>query len=349
MNKKFESHNLDFLRAIAVLLVFGRHLYGQLIGDFDGIFRTQLFGVLGVWFFFVHTSIVLMFSIETQAKTRQSTELYLAFLIRRTFRIFPLTAFTIAIVFCVGSAWKGNPIASLDELSVPVLIANIFLVQNIFQIRDVIGPLWSLPIEFQMYLFLPFLWLIATRSGWRLLAFVIWPLAVVLGLAVSQTASRGALGVIVYAPCFIPGVLCYSLWRKSNRYLPFIALPILLTILLITYLLLGRLSKTGGAWIVCMALGTALPWIREMQSELLRRACKVIAKYSFGIYLLHDICIPISIDACGKNAHWTVVAFTSILSSAAFAYFAYHAIEEPFIQLGAKLLARINSAKLSNA
>jgi peptidoglycan/LPS O-acetylase OafA/YrhL len=346
MHNKYESYNLDFLRSVAVCLVFGRHLIGRLfeLHGPDSI-SLQLLGILGVWFFFVHTSLVLMFSLQKQARTLQGLPLYLSFILRRAFRIFPLSIATILLVYTTASVWEDNPVVSISELTGPVVVSNLFLVQNLFNLRDVIGPLWSLPIELQMYLLLPFLWKIGKNIGWKWLTAVVWPLAVIAAILAALATSISWLGVVKYAPCFIPGIICYLMWTRIKRTLPALALPILLAALLGTYIVLGRISQTGGAWIICLALGTTLPWIGEIKSLLLRTVCSTIAKYSYGIYLFHDFCIPIVQTTIGKGAHWTVIVIVSILSTASLSFFAYHTIEEPLIRLGSKISSRFFGGK----
>ena len=84
------SPNLDFLRAVAVLLV----LFHLLITT-----NTRLpdyFGQFGVLLFFVHTSLVLMFSLERIERNKQ--ELFITFYIRRLFRIYPLSIVCVSII-----------------------------------------------------------------------------------------------------------------------------------------------------------------------------------------------------------------------------------------------------------
>jgi peptidoglycan/LPS O-acetylase OafA/YrhL len=338
--KKYELYNLDFLRSVAVCLVFGRHLVGRLIDSHGpGTISLQLLGILGVWFFFVHTSLVLMFSLEKQARTLQGHPLYFSFILRRAFRIFPLSIATILLIYATASIWERNPVVSISELTMPVVVSNLFLVQNLLHLRDVIGPLWSLPVEFQMYLLLPLLWTFGTGIGWKWLTIVVWPLAVILAILAART-SNSSLAVVQYAPCFIPGVISYLMWTRVRRTLPALALPVLIAALLGIYLVLGRISQTGGAWIICLALGTTLPLIGEIQSLLLKSVCSTIAKYSYGIYLFHDFCIPIVQTIVGKT-HWAAIAVMSILATASLSFFSYHAIEEPLIRLGSQISSRL--------
>lgn len=55
--------NLDILRAVAVLLVLVDHSAKFFGGSFD---LLHPLGITGVYLFFTHTSLVLMFSLERQ-------------------------------------------------------------------------------------------------------------------------------------------------------------------------------------------------------------------------------------------------------------------------------------------
>ncbi len=80
-----ESANLDVLRSFAVLSVYFGHLI-QVLFDRPELFVIQNTGVL---VFFVHTSLVLMLSIE---RLQVSTKSFvIPFYVRRLFRIYPLS------------------------------------------------------------------------------------------------------------------------------------------------------------------------------------------------------------------------------------------------------------------
>lgn len=59
-----DSSNLDFLRSVAVLMVLIDHLCRHYHHDFVGPVAVVDVGYFGVLLFFVHTSLVLMRSME---------------------------------------------------------------------------------------------------------------------------------------------------------------------------------------------------------------------------------------------------------------------------------------------
>ncbi|MCW5872531.1 MAG: acyltransferase, partial [Candidatus Eremiobacteraeota bacterium] len=123
--------NLDYLRAFAVLCVVGSH-WCESMGWLERLSKlfggTQL-GHTGVLLFFVHTSCVLMMSLERlpPANGWQTT---LRFYVRRAFRIYPLSTVTLCLVlFFHFPSYMGNNFSPPTWL---ILVTNFTLTQNLF-------------------------------------------------------------------------------------------------------------------------------------------------------------------------------------------------------------------------
>ncbi len=114
----------------------------------------------------------------------------------------------------------------------PLVLSNMALVQNLTGSHDVISPMWTLPMEMQMYLVLP-LCFAATRRGWRPIAGMIAASVVVAMLwSVAPVSSRTIwrLNVLLYVPVFLCGVLAFVLCKvRHTRYRGWlVALPIMI-------------------------------------------------------------------------------------------------------------------------
>jgi len=344
MDGSEESTNLDFLRSAAVLFVLGFHVllffqqhhspYVQRLGLFSFI------GHWGVLIFFAHTSMVLMFSLERQQLRYPGKPIYFSFLTRRVFRIFPLSVVIVLLVTALGL-----PVGHLTEGQfVPVhlrltgIISNLLLLQNLSHTDSVIAPLWSLPYEMQMYLFLPPLFLLARSTrAWPMI--LLWAIAVFMGRQAEGLERHGILDLIIYAPCFLSGILAYKLTKTWRLRLPAFLWPP--TLALITGLYLERPSYPT-AWCCCLLLGIALPQFQEMRNFATRRICHVIARYSYGIYLTHFICIWLAFQAIGEKhewSRWTVLLITVTV----FPYVFYCLLEEPMIRAGEKPAAGLHT------
>ncbi len=81
------------------------------------------------------------------------------------------------------------------------LISNLLLIQNLTYSSSIIGPLWSLPLEVQMYLVLPFLFLWKKRSFWRLL--VLWLACGILGHFPQTIPALGWFTLLIFVPNFL--------------------------------------------------------------------------------------------------------------------------------------------------
>src|ERR1019366_1254898 len=133
MAKVGQDSNLDILRSIAVLAVFVTHALQVIAGVKFGEHlaygvETYSLGRIGVLIFFVHTSLVLMQSLERTTTNLLSWSLIRYFYIRRAFRIYPLSVCLILLSMAfsippnalgVPYRWRGARWA----------LANILLIQ----------------------------------------------------------------------------------------------------------------------------------------------------------------------------------------------------------------------------
>lgn len=325
----FPAHrNLDILRALAVLAVFFSHL--------PGIDQSTLLGIsghdagrVGVILFFVHTSTVLLWSMDRAKLTFEAISGWYA---RRAFRIYPL-----AVVAIIGTIMFRLPPSLTESFhwwSAVDIAANLSLTQNLFYISSVQGVLWSLPLEVQMYVALPFCFFMVQRYSVAGAA-VIWVGAVLLG----TVAVSGRLNVLWYAPCFAAGILAYGLTRYGMvRFMPaYCWLPGLL----ITSTVLARQVSVdrSRAWLVSLCVAILVSCVRESCENITTRAAAQIAKYSYGIYICHVPCMWLGFGVLASAPvaiQWGVtIGGTALLSVAAF-----HLIEDPMIRLGKRLTER---------
>jgi len=333
-----QDRNLDLLRATAVLMVVVFHvllslgLVGGRLGWLMGLGRWA------VLIFFVHTSLVLMFSLERQAATAApGWRHYLAFLLRRCFRLLPLSTVVIAAVVAldlpVASVHHGHFAAVHPGIG--GILANVFLVQNLTGTDSVMGTLWSLPFEMQMYLALPFAYVIAVqRAGWRSML-AIWAAAAITSAVTTRWLHH--LDFLSYVPCFLPGVMAFALHRRPHARRPATQFPIMLAALTAIYVM-TRVEPV--AWLACLALGCAIPLFEDMPAGRLWRACHLVARYSYGIYLTHFILIWVffvRLAALPATLRW--IGF--VAAAAIVPVVLYHLVEEPFIRRGNRLASAV--------
>ena len=331
MTQSKESANLDLLRAIAVSAVFFDHLLSTFgIKDFLSIDLWAI-GRLGVLIFFVHTSLVLLMSMERLKLS--GAQLFSSFYIRRAFRIYPLSiAFIVAaIVLHIPSApWR--PV--YQWLGTGHVLSNLALTQNLTFSDSVLGPLWSLPYEVQMYVLLPVLFLLVKK--WDSLAGMIglWFVSVAAGLI--QPHVSGRLDLAKFVPCFLGGVIAYQLLRRKSLRAPFWLWPVTIFAVMASFVWLDTGQR---GWVACLLLGIAAPQFREMRSPWLRAGSHALAKYSYGIYLSHIVVMWFSFVKLAAEplaVQWCIF----VVLSAALPFLAYHLLESPMIRFGAVLARR---------
>ena len=331
------SANLDFLRAVAVLLVLGQHLSRRLHLDQSTILvPTGFLGLFGVLLFFVHTSLVLMYSMERSGL--RGKPLLKDFYIRRAFRIYPLSILAVAAALALHLDSNVNDIAGLSYGPAPgmkAIISQFLLVQNLLHVKSIVNVLWSLPFEVQMYLLLPFLFAGVQRKRviWPLLA--LWVASVFAAWAQPHVSILNRATLLLFVPCFLPGIIAYVLPRKPV--VPALAWLVFLLLLIGSYTIKPGLPM---GWFLCLLLGLAIPFFHEIQSESLRLISSRIATYSYGIYISHQFCIWFALGALAQHS----VLFRVVILIATLVLVPlclYHCVEKPLIKAGVFLARRM--------
>jgi peptidoglycan/LPS O-acetylase OafA/YrhL len=330
-----DSTNLDLLRAFAVIWVFAAHLLLCLfdtghyhLNDYP-FWKLQLteLGHVGVLFFFVHTALVLMMSLERTP----GRNLVINFYIRRIFRIYPLSILCIlaALLFHVPQVPDGKFIPwNWDDIA-----TNLLLVQNIFKKQSIIAPLWTLPREFQMYLILPFLYFLLKRFSSSIVVLLLWT-----GFFMAVPFAP----LLQSFPCFMGGVFAYQLAKERTFKLPGAVWPAAVVGLFLLHAL-SMMSPYAdfdrNDFVLCMFLGAVIPNVVNLKKSQLTAACHAIAKYSYGIYLCHD---PVLWFSFVKLA-WLPVAvqwIVLVVLMTGIPVAAYRLLEAPLIAMGRRIAER---------
>jgi peptidoglycan/LPS O-acetylase OafA/YrhL len=325
------SSNLDFLRSIAVLLVLAEHICHRLYVDQIGWMSTN-WGIFGVLLFFVHTCLVLMYSMQRSELT--GWPLLGNFSIRRIFRIYPLSILTVAAALVLHLDSDINGIRGLSHGPFPGkvdVVSNLLLAQNLTYSKSIVNVLWSLPFELQMYVVLPFIfmWIRGKRMFWPLLG--LWIASVGAALLQPHVHGLGRLSIAQFLPNFLPGVIAFSLPhipRIKSWLWPIFVFVLVILSTLSSALWLG--------WVLCLFLGVLIPFFAEIKTKWLRWTSNRIATYSYGIYLSHQFSIWIAFGVFARHSYWIKVpALLALLVS--LPVFLYHFIEKPMIDLGFRL------------
>ena len=321
--------NLDFIRAVAVLSVVVEHtLLAYGVGHV-GSWASNWIGVAGVFVFFVHTSLVLMWSLERKPHT-------LDFYIRRIFRIYPLAILvmliTVALTVPVSGGGSGY-FSYRSPLNFGDGLAALLLVPNFYRNYLPVGVMWSLPYEVEMYLVLPIIFFFIRQN------FSVWPL--LLFWAFTEAICRHLFGgnahnFFLCIPYFLPGVMAYVGFGRWKPFLPAWTLPFALAGAWFAFMLHPGWRRAD---FLCLGIGLLLPLFHQLRARVLVRASHIVAKYSYGAYLTHPFGIVLGIY-CMPHAPLALQLFVIVASTTIFSVAAYHLVEHPLIRLGSRLANR---------
>jgi peptidoglycan/LPS O-acetylase OafA/YrhL len=230
-----------------------------------------------------------------------------------------------------------NGIAGLSYGHLPgkmAILSQVLLVQNLVHAKSIVNVLWSLPFEAQMYLFLPFLfaWVRRKRVFWSLL--VLWILSLLAAWAQPRVAVLDRVSLLIYVPCFLPGVIAFVMPRIPS--LSSHLWPIFIFGLVVAFTI-DPVMPMG--WALCLVLGLLIPFFREIQTKSIRAVSNRIATYSYGIYIPHQFCIWFALGVLAARPVWLRVGVLST-SLVVLPMILYHGIEEPMILAGIHLASR---------
>jgi peptidoglycan/LPS O-acetylase OafA/YrhL len=310
-----QSANLDLLRSIAVAFVVLSHLRYFLGWSHEAVYSLETLGRQGVAIFFVHTTLVLLMSLE---RTRET---FGAFMVRRVFRIYPLACTVVVLTSLPGLLGR-------EPLDAGMFMSNLLLIQNVTGHPSSPQPLWTLPYELQMYLLLPALFGLTQTSRAQL-----W-VATLCGSALVAAFAAFAAGVdfrlLKFFPCFLPGALAFVFWR------PRLPSWILFAYVAASSLIIPTLAAAGCPelpmfWIFCMLLGWAVASCRPVTSSPLAVVGKTIATYSYGVYLTHIIALGLAFADGGRGPLEWLICLAALPT---LAWIAYRYLEHPAIQMG---------------
>ncbi len=321
--------NLDLLRSLAVISVVVEHTLLAMKVMYLGRFQVAWIGVVGVFMFFVHTSLVLMWSLERQPDT-------LSFYIRRAFRIYPLVWAGLLAVALFHAPTSGTP-AQYFHYDPPTFVgfaAAMLLLQNFAHAHDYLGVLWSLPYEMQMYVVLPvlFFFVRAQKSIWPL--FLLWLLVAEFCNVTFRTDGHNLASVVPY---FLPGVMAYV---GFERFIP--RFPAWTFTPFVAFIWVAFLGNPGWhkGWILCLVLGLGLPFFQQIRLHWLKRITYLIAQYSFGFYLVHPFSIVIGFYLL-RQYSLPVRLAAEVGTLIPISIASYHWVEKPMMKLGSRMAAAL--------
>ncbi|MEP6603221.1 MAG: acyltransferase [Spartobacteria bacterium] len=344
---------LDLLRALAILLVV---LYHAGLFGFELPFDVQRFGWVGVDLFFVLSGYLIAGQLCARIARGDRPNLTV-FYHRRALRILPAYLVIVAIYFLLPATWREYP-------TIPPLWKFLSFTQNLgLRGGTSFSHAWSLCIEAQFYLLLPFVILALARKPRPLLIMLI-PGMVLAGEvliratlahvnASSPTPTFGWWQQWIYYPTYARldsltlGVSLAAMesfrptwWAALLKTARWIWLPGLSAIVIALVLakngLSGMSSAVGfllvaagmGAFLIC-AVSPRLPF-----SRIAIPGAAFLATIAYSVYLSHKLAIH-AVELLAANYSvppipaYGVMLLSILLAGAAL----FFAIERPYLQM----------------
>ncbi|MEG1887365.1 MAG: acyltransferase [Oscillospiraceae bacterium] len=336
------ANNFNIIRFIAAIMVVYSHM-GHIIGGPVFSIYNQAVSTIGVKIFFLISGYLI-------TKSYMNDSNIVRYLTRRVFRIFPaLIAIIVFSTFIVGPIFTT---LSLNEYFHSPLIfdylKNIFLkisyslpgvFQNNIYPNAVNGSLWTLPVEFAMYLLLP---------------------AIVVVFKKLKILKQGILAVAVVA--LISDII-------KIKYFPAAALVIYNTNLydwltLVPFFFIGALftfpeirKLLNLQWATGIAAVALLIGANQVKSEIIVALVlpyfifsfalapnPIFANwfskndYSYGMYLYGFLIQQLYSQFLGKHFSVNIATIICVLATFAAAFVSWHLIEKPCQKLGKKII-----------
>lgn len=294
-----ESRALTGLRGVAAFLVMAHHLYLKVgLDQHMPMLQWGLRkGYLGVDLFFVLSGFVMsmVYGGRFVGMRPGSGFAYLAFMVRRVARVWPLHAAMLAVLVVVPWLWGVPP------PGMRVVMENLAMVQAWGHSKQINPPAWSISTEFMAYLLFPLL-AVAALGGrarpWLCLLAVAAGLAVCMHLAPPLgPVRRGRLDIYFnYSPLpsvrclagFVMGMLAWragqAAWVRGAAAVRWVG-PLALAAML--GMMLGRVNDL----LIFLLLPVVVLGMHfgqgPVQAVLGRSALHRLGVLSYAIYLIH--------------------------------------------------------------
>jgi peptidoglycan/LPS O-acetylase OafA/YrhL len=334
-----QQDNLTILRMFAAVMVLYGHSF-EFLGMTHPLFaQSTTFGPLGVNIFFSISGYLVIQSWESDPNLYR-------FWVRRILRIFPaLTVCILLTIFLIGpintkySYWDYFKNEYTWGYLSNIYLYITFYLPGVFAENrvpnNVNGSLWSLPVEFSMYLILPILSFFGKMKN-NLIAILIlsillsifWAFQTTTMLVFYRTDMRQIAMCGVY---FFMGA-CFHTF-KIKKYFN-------LSYVLIIFVIWLSLSR----WSVAFALSSwfCIPFIAlafgVSNENILSKYVK--NDYSYGIYI-YAFPIQQTIASIYPNINFYNYLIISILSTLLLAYASWHLIEKQFLKFKPKKFVSI--------
>lgn len=355
--------SLEGLRAYMAWWIVVMHLLGftgseHLLPEFISNFIMN--GGIRVSVFMIISGFVIAHLLITRP------EPYPVYLRRRAYRIFPIYLLCIAIAIPLASAqlalhstpwvmqaarWQTGFDEQFDNfwthLTLHTVLLHGVLPDTIlpFGSWTILGPAWSLSLEWQFYLLAPLILLCIRKSIFSCIitVFLFVGIVALLKTGVAGTWQFPSM-VFLVMPFFLIGIFSRILFAKICSFpvwwtiglgiaLAYVLRDIRIILCIWTFFMVAMRFESienGGIF------------VRAIQGVATNRLVRAMGKVSFSTYLIHILVMAfvfqILVSILGESTQniARVAALTTILMLPGISMLLYNFVEKPFVRLGAK-------------
>ena len=307
---------LDTMRGVAILMVvFGHFLPDRIVFGQLAHYVTSL-GRGGVLLFFLLSGYLIFRNVE-----RQDTAIFLS---RRVFKIFPAYSINVALIFLLGLFTAGH-----ENWNLKLLLANLFMVQDIFGQDLLNGVFWTLLIEIKFYAFIALQYLLLRDRGTVVIPLVL----IAINTAIWLTRGYASL-LLTFFPTFYVGIQIYRAeCRNWDRIGTLTACGMVAAVALSLFFFD---SQYGGWSVIYLMVESALLAL-FLRHDISSRALNFFGRISYSDYLYHASLGYLIFALIGTATTWAgnlasaifVIALTTVV-----AYVSFRLIEVPMVAFG---------------
>jgi exopolysaccharide production protein ExoZ len=352
---------LDWLRALAALLVVWDHLVGQwlsvqrrgwvpqgLVDRFvtGPLSIIQNFGWLGVAMFFLISGFIISHVAVTESGSQ--------FALKRLLRIYPPLVLAIIVTLGADAIRRGTGVVDSLSGGLPVahsvhdVLASMSLANYVMYPQPIVlGVAWTLVIEMTFYMLV-----LTTKRllNWTVPAVATWIMLAVVGLILLTSHRLGTsyflFSVSVsYVPLLVLGQIIWLRWSSRIGWAQFGLLSVTAWVLFVhgLELIQPRFLQPGQAYGPSIFVAYAIFVLMLLNNDRLHRPSfvKFLANRSYSLYLLHGALGLFVLDALGTRLPYTLALIVAVAVVVVGTQISYKLVEEPSQRLARKLSAKL--------
>lgn len=338
-SKAVYFEGLDWLRAIAIILVFYCHNYAALLqarGLEKGLVSfvrnyfliplgiVQDFGFLAVSLFFILSGFLI-----THKGTKESLK---SFAIKRIFRIYPAWIVAVCLVQIINLFINYNLILSPDRVLSFAELLKCFTLWGYLEVEPIwiIGVGWTLIIEVIFYFLFAITKVVSNNNILKLILFNIG--FVLFCVLIDYLFGETFIGFnhwIPYIPCLIFGQLIYALYTENNKKIYIVLTVVNYGVLILATQVIpeSEFNVNSNSYVISL-LYAALIFILLLKAKL---KCPPMIRYlaliSYSIYIYHGNVGQI-VTLLFPDSLFIVSFFISIVTTMIFSIVSYQLIEK---------------------